>query len=167
MTWLCIETACFYLYVLAAVFYIGWRMTVGISDADEKSDMEKALNDFIEYSSLNLTWFAFNFVLICLPPICIFVLQDEDTEVPGATGNYAPLVYILWMVHCIQIFLNLRIYQIEQQGAEEKTEHYTKVAKFDKDDQVLLEPAAGAEPPAEKKIDETKMLPSEKLQEKS
>ena len=149
MAWLCIETACFYLYVLAAVFYIGWRMATGISDANEKSDMEKALNDFIEYSNLNLTWFAFNFVLICLPPIVIFVLQDEYLEIQGATGSYTPLVYILWMVHCIQIFLNLRIYKIEAQGAEEKTEHYTKVAKFDKDDQVMLEPTPGAEPPAD------------------
>ena len=147
MTWLCIETASFYLYVLAAVFYIGWRMTVGITDADEKSDMEKALNDFIEYSNLNLTWFAFNFVLICMPPIVIFVLQDKYLELPGATGSYAPLVYILWMVHCVQILLNLRIYEIAPQGADEKTEHYTKVAKFDKDDQVMLEPTPGSPPP--------------------
>ena len=49
---------------------------------------------------------------------------------------------------------------------EEKTEHYTKVAKFDKDDQVMLEPTPGAQP-AEKKIDETKMLPSEFIQGKS
>ena len=165
MTWLCIETACFYLYVLAAVFYIGWRMTVGISDADEKSDMEKALNDFIEYSNLNLTWFAFNFVLICMPPIVIFGLQDELLEIKGATGNYAPLVWILWVVHIIQKFSNLRIYQIQEQTAEEKTEHYTKVAKFDKDDQVMLEPTPGAEPPAaDKKLDETKLLPSEFIQ---
>ena len=72
--------------------------------------MEKALNDFIEYSNLNLTWFAFNFVLICMPPICIFALQDDVLEIKGATGNYAPLVYILWFVHIIQKFSNLRIY---------------------------------------------------------
>ena len=112
MTWLCIETACFYLYVLAAVFYIGWRMAIGISDANEQSDMEKALNDFIEYSNLNLTWFAFNFVLICLPPIVLFILDDDSLQIQGATGNYAPIVYILWAMHCVQIFTNMRIYKI-------------------------------------------------------
>ena len=78
--WLIIETACFYLYVLAAVFYIVWRQLAGVcwKKASEKSDMSKALNDFIEYATLNLTWFSFNFVLCMMPPCLLYNLVTED-----------------------------------------------------------------------------------------
>lgn len=73
--WLMLETSCFYSYMLATCLYILNRMLVGswCKPADEVSDMSKALNDFIEYANINLTWFAFNIVLICLPPICMLI----------------------------------------------------------------------------------------------
>lgn len=75
-TWLVIETSCFYLYLMAAVFYIMWRgaYSACCQTGGEDSDMYKALTDFIGYSSINLTWFSFNFVLVCMPPLCMFVL---------------------------------------------------------------------------------------------
>ena len=75
-TWLVIETSCFYLYLMAAVFYILWRGVFSscCETGTEASDMYKALTDYIRYSSINLTWFSFNFVLISMPPLCMFVL---------------------------------------------------------------------------------------------
>ena len=74
MVWLMIETACFYLYVMATVIFIGWRQMNGIccERASITGDMAKVLNDFIKYATINLTWFSFNFVLCTLPAILIF-----------------------------------------------------------------------------------------------
>ena len=33
--------------------------------------MAKAVNDFLEYANLNLTWFAFNVTLCVMPLFCI------------------------------------------------------------------------------------------------
>ena len=74
--WLVIETATFYLYMLATVVYIG-GMTIyrSFESSSGVSDRKKAMLDFISYASVNLTWFALNFVLCTMPPLCIFVLQ--------------------------------------------------------------------------------------------
>jgi len=74
MVWLIIETACFYLYMIATMIYIFFRqMQSACCDAIQVSDMKKALSDFIYYSANNLTWFAFNFVLCTMPAICICI----------------------------------------------------------------------------------------------
>lgn len=70
--WLLLETVAFYLYVLSTVFYIMWRQMISVvwRDSQATSDMEKAISDFIEYASINLTWFAIN-VQTCVLPILI------------------------------------------------------------------------------------------------
>ena len=75
--WLFIETFCFYLYMFATVVFIAGNMIVSefCSHAGTVADMSRAMIDFISYSSINLTWFAFNFVLCTLPPICIFLIK--------------------------------------------------------------------------------------------
>ena len=76
MIWLVIETATFYLYMLATVAYIGGMTIIRAFEASNGvSDAKKAMLDFIKYASVNLTWFALNFVLCTMPPVCIFVLQ--------------------------------------------------------------------------------------------
>lgn len=52
------------MYVLSACFYIAGRMIISacFGKANEPSDMNKAVTDFIVYANINLTWFAFNFV---------------------------------------------------------------------------------------------------------
>lgn len=77
-----LETYCFYSYMFATCAYILWRMLVGTwcRKIDEQSDMGKALNDFIEYANINLTWFAFNVVLCMMPPALIFALQNPNLE---------------------------------------------------------------------------------------
>ena len=75
MVWLMIETSSFYTYVFAAVAYIAWQMIKGVCEKpDPYSDRQKAIQDFICYASINLTWFALNFVLCVLPAICLFWL---------------------------------------------------------------------------------------------
>ena len=48
--------------------------------------MNKTINDFIDYAHQNLTWFAFNTVLIMMPVVCILVLnkKSESLDIPGA-----------------------------------------------------------------------------------
>ena len=78
MAWLMIETCCFYTYVFAAVAYIAWSMIRGVCEKpDPYSDRAKAITDFICYASINLTWFALNFVLVLMPPLLIFWLQTD------------------------------------------------------------------------------------------
>lgn len=63
--------------MFATIFYIMWRMCYStcLEDGLEEADMYKALTDFISYSSINLTWFAFNFVCVTMPPLCIYMLN--------------------------------------------------------------------------------------------
>ena len=112
--WLLIETFCFYAYMIATTAYIAWMMLRGVCEkATPKSDMTKALNDFIGYASLNLTWFAFNFVLCFMPPVCIWMIQGPGLEFPNKTESYLPLMYTLWAMHCIAFVCKLRIYTID------------------------------------------------------
>ena len=50
MAWLYIEIYCFYLYMVSAIFYIGFHQIKGIFDVREQSDMAKAITDFIIYA---------------------------------------------------------------------------------------------------------------------
>jgi hypothetical protein len=101
---------CFYSYVLATIVYIMYRMLKGVcAKADRDSDMSKAMHDFIEYAAINLTWFAFNFVLCVLPPLCMLV-QSNDLEIKGKTQSYAILLYILWGMNCLHFMFTIRIY---------------------------------------------------------
>ena len=76
MIWLVIETATFYLYMLATVVYIaGMAIVRTFESAGTVSDRKKAVLDFISYAAINLTWFALNFVLCTMPPLCIYFLQ--------------------------------------------------------------------------------------------
>lgn len=48
--------------------------------------MNKTINDFIDYAQQNLTWFAFNTVLILMPVVCILSLnkKSETLDIAGA-----------------------------------------------------------------------------------
>ena len=63
----------------------------------------KQTQDFLTYEKLNLTWFAFNFVLIVLPPFLMFTVdhehdgnnlngRDESFEYSGHASSRASLV---------------------------------------------------------------------------
>ena len=65
--------------------------------------MNKQVVDFLTYDRNNITWFAFNFVLILLPPCLMFLLPNDDPnyklndEIDGA--SYLTVMYIIWIMH--------------------------------------------------------------------
>lgn len=121
--WLLIETFCFYAYMTATAAYIAWMMTRGICEkATPKSDMAKALNDFIGYASINLTWFAFNWVLCLMPPICIYMINGPHLVFSDRTESYLPLMYTMWAMHCIAFLVKLRVYKIDVRKDKKFTE---------------------------------------------
>ena len=138
--WLILETACFYLYMIAAMIYIFVRqMESACCDALQVSDMKKVLTDFITYSSNNLTWFAFNFVLVTMPPVCI-LLDDQDLWFAGKTSSYFKIIYTLWGMHILAFICQIFIYK---RSPKDKADI---VAHFDKDDQFRQSDAATSAP---------------------
>ena len=139
--WLVIETLCFYLYVLAAVAYICWRQLYGscCKNASAKSDMSKALNDFIEYATLNLTWFSFNFVLVCMPPILLYALDSPDLQISSRTQSYIPIMYTLWAMHLIHFAFQIRIYEISRDSKGQIFDSAQLDTGFNKDDHFKLQ----------------------------
>ena len=79
-----------------------------------------------------------------MPPIVLYGLQNDSQIISGATGSYTALIYILWVVHFVQISLNMRIYEIEYSPEDENKSDKAKASSFDKDDQINLaeQPAA-------------------------
>jgi len=157
--WLCIETACFYLYMLAAMLYIFViQMKSACCDATEISDMKKALTDFISYSAYNIAWFAFNFVLCTMPAVCI-IIESPEMEEQGKDASYFPILYTLWGMHVIAFIVQIFIYT----RAPKVTDHLD--ANFGKDDNFKLSAeAADASPAGDNvKIGDTRVLPSVSL----
>ena len=175
MHWLVLETCCFYLYVLSTTGYIIWRMVVGMCfrSAEERSDMYKALNDFIEYAAINLTWFAFNFVLVTMPPIVIFWLQDEKSNVGMAggdetitdedgeeeKGSFVPIMYTLWAMHILHFMFQLRIYMAVEKDSSQLNNAGQLSSNFAKDDNFKFAETNKLVPDAGNSI-----LPSESMQ---
>lgn len=85
----------------------------------EKSDMYKALTDFISYANINLTWFALNFVICIMPCLCIYGLGQFGPIREHATGSYTPIMYVLWATHCVSFASQLRIYDVTAQKKDE------------------------------------------------
>ena len=99
MVWLYIEVYCFYIYMIAGVFFIIFHQLMGgvcVGRESEESDMRKTITDFIEYQRDNLIWFAFNLVMIFMPLICIFILNPraENLDIEGAEMSYISLLSV-------------------------------------------------------------------------
>ena len=111
--WLLIEASCFYMYVLSAAFYIAGRMIVStcFEKANEPSDMNKAVTDFIVYADINLTWFAFNFVQVTLPPLCLYAYSHDGLGDFKPLESYETIMYTLWITHMICFATKARIYK--------------------------------------------------------
>jgi len=65
--------------------------------------MQKTITDFVEYSYCNIVWFAFNFVLVMMPLICIFVLNPNasNIDIAGAGKSYTSLLLTLCIANLI------------------------------------------------------------------
>ena len=100
------------MYVLSAAFYIAGRMMISscFGKANEPSDMNKAVTDFIVYANINLTWFAFNFVLITLPPLCLYAYNFDGLGNINMLDSYEGIMYTLWIMHMITFAMKARIY---------------------------------------------------------
>ena len=136
MTWLVIETSAFYLYALATVIYIAAHMIKGACETpDPHSDRAKAMSDFIVYTSMNLTWFALNFVLVTMPPLCIFWLNSYDSLVRKRfDGTYAPIMYLTWLTNITILVSKRRVISIRNMGIGQLNEADIIESSFGKDD---------------------------------
>lgn len=76
-TWIIIETFSFYTYMSACTWFIIQFQLKSTWTNAPVSDITKSVKDFILYANINLTWYAFNFVLIAIPPVLIFVMDTE------------------------------------------------------------------------------------------
>lgn len=93
------------------------------------------MTDFITYASINLTWFAFNFVLCALPLVCILLQSDSANLIfEGKTASYAPIVYTLFGMHLLHFVCKMKIYKIEKVKGGDVTEAGDLSSQFDKDD---------------------------------
>ena len=117
MVWLYIEIYCFYLYMVSTGCYIMYhQIFVGycFKKPEEKSDMNKAICDFIEYAYSNLIWFAFNFVLVTMPAIAAWkVNPDENTKLERTDGDihYGYILIAVASINFIQFLLRPAIYK--------------------------------------------------------
>ena len=118
MTWLVIETSAFYFYALATVIFMAMHMIGGLCQTPEpNSDRAKAMSDFIVYASMNLTWFALNFVICAMPPFCIFWLNKfDDLERKRCDGTYAPIMFISWFSNVVTLVCRSKMIKIKNMG---------------------------------------------------
>ena len=70
--------------------------------------MKKQTMDFLTHEELNVTWFAFNFVLCTLPPCLMFLVnhEDEGNNLNGRDSSFRSIMYITWAMHIVQLLVN-------------------------------------------------------------
>lgn len=89
----------------SCVFIIYHQFVNGIccKKTDSKSDMNKAISDFITYAYSNLIWFAFNFVLVFMPVVTILVInpKSEALDRQEAKISYVILLGIVTGVNLL------------------------------------------------------------------
>ena len=83
--------------------------------ANQVSDFKKAVLDHIVYASINLTWFSLNFVLVTLPPLCIFVLERYTHlgTLEAGTASFHSVMCAIWAIHLLTFLVKLRIYKLK------------------------------------------------------
>ena len=108
--------------MMAAVWFIIQFQLISAWTNAPQSDITKSVKDFITYASINLTWYAFNFVLILLPPILIFLMDTdhEGIKLDGRDESYRKLMFWIWGIHIFQFIFNSKIYKVAPQGANEE-----------------------------------------------
>ena len=115
-----------------------------------------------------MTWFALNFVLCTMPPICIFWLNSYDDLIRKRfDGTYAPIMYLTWITNLITLFCRNRIIKVNNMGIGQLNEADIIESSFGKDE--AFQPKEES-PREEKEEAETKedtkiksVLPSDKI----
>lgn len=74
--------------------------------------MNKTVMDFLQYQQKNVVWFAFNFLLITLPIICLGGLNSisENLDIAGAGNSYLWLMIVVLIVNLAQTILRPRMF---------------------------------------------------------
>ena len=108
--WILMEAIVFYSYMGSKCIYILFytcRSSITQRE-DTDSDINKQTQDFLTYEKLNLTWFAFNFVLIVLPPFLMFTVDHEldGNNLNGKDESFEFIMYIIWIMHIVQFLAN-------------------------------------------------------------
>ena len=103
--WILMEAIVFYSYMGSKCIYILFytcRSSITQRE-DTDSDINKQTQDFLTYEKLNLTWFAFNFVLIVLPPFLMFTVDHEHdgNNLNGKDESFEFIMYIIWVMHIV------------------------------------------------------------------
>ena len=119
MAWLYIEMYCFYLYMASAIVYIVYhQMVEGVccKKQESESDMAKTITDFLEYAYPNIIWFAFNFVLVMMPLVCLVKLNPnaENLDIDGNSRSYTVLMIVVCIANLVQFLLRPQIYHIKK-----------------------------------------------------
>ena len=112
--WVMMEALCFYSYMASCVAYIGYMQCRSACIKARHSDLFKQTEDYLTYDHMNLVWFAFNFVLIILPPCLIFGVPNDDPDYQlnhrEGKASYKIVMYVIWFMHLFQFIFNNRIY---------------------------------------------------------
>ena len=109
--------------MFAAVAYIMQFQLYSTWVNAPQSDITKSVKDFISYANINLTWYAFNFVLILLPTFLIFKI-DHDAKgisIERHDESYSNLMHWILGIHIFQFLFNSKIYKLKE--AKSKVEH--------------------------------------------
>lgn len=121
MVWVYIEVFTFYLYMLSSVVYIAYHQFVeGICFKKDQaqSDMRKTFTDFLTYANENLIWFAFNFILVFMPLICMFMLQPKTAGLDLlGQQSYTGLLVTVCAANLLQFILRPRLFSYRKRGA--------------------------------------------------
>ena len=102
------------------VYTAGVMLASTCRPAKQISDYKKAVLDHLSYAAINLTWFSLNFVLVTMPPICVFLLQEhiEMGTMDGETGSHYPIMLVIWLGHMLTFMVKLRIYKIKDKETQ-------------------------------------------------
>ena len=119
------EAIVFYTYMGSKVVYIIlYSCKSNFQEGKSDSDMQKQTVDFLTHEELNVTWFAFNFVLSALPPCLMFLVNHEDdaNNLNGREQSFRSIMYITWAMHIIQLLLNHQIIVDDIQDGDTRLE---------------------------------------------
>ena len=91
-------------------------------------------DDVIGYSAINLTWNAYNFILITMPIICL-LFEEYTLHKPYKEESYLVIIWILWGTHLVSAMCQFRI--------NHRVPEDHPPANFDKDDSMKLYKSEG------------------------
>lgn len=123
--WLVIETLSFYLYIGAAVLYTAGQMIKHDLYAQNQSDILKGITDWIEYDTFSMHWFAFDFLMIAVPPILMWWIYKENTTLKFfQLIKGGGVMAVLWLMHVASFCINRYSFSRKFEKEEDNDSNY-------------------------------------------